>query len=162
MNTTQQVQFVLGQFLQLTQGVATHSRAMFNINKIAGVANAIVNTSLGVTKALSAYAPPLSFVMAAAQLAAGMAQVQQIQAASFGGTSAPSIGGGAAIPVTPAESVAPPAQPVTPAQPSGPPTVVNITLTGSRRYTADEVDELIREINERVGDGVTLKVNYGI
>lgn len=111
MTTTQQTQFVLGQLLSLTSGVATHNKTMFEINKIAGIANAIINTSLGVTKALSSYPPPLSFAMAAAQFAAGMVQVQQIKSASFSSsTSAPSVGGGGAIPVTQAASYVSPQQ----------------------------------------------------
>lgn len=102
MNATQQTQFVLGQMLELTNGVAAHNKTMFRINKIAGIANAVINTAQGVTKALSAYPPPLSFAMAALQAAAGLAQINQIKSAQFGSaTSAPSVAGGGAVPVQP-------------------------------------------------------------
>lgn len=106
LNAVGQTQFVLGQMLQLTQGVSTHSRTMFKINKIAGIANAVINTAQGVTKALSAYPPPLSFAMAALQAAAGLAQINQIKSAQFGSaTSAPSVAGGGAVPVQPVGAV---------------------------------------------------------
>ena len=45
---------------------------MFEANKVAGIANAIVNTAAGVTKALEAYPPPFNFGMAAMVAAAGL------------------------------------------------------------------------------------------
>ena len=44
-----------------------------------------MSTATGATKALETYPPPLSFAMAAAQVAAGMAQVATIKAQSFDG-----------------------------------------------------------------------------
>ena len=90
-----QVQQVAGDLMKMTQGVANSNKTMFRLNKMAGIANAIVNTSVGVTKALSEYPPPLSFAMAAAQLAAGVAQVQSIRSTSFGGGTTPSSAGSA-------------------------------------------------------------------
>lgn len=104
MNARQQTQFVLGEILNMTQGVAAHNKKMFEINKIAGIATATINTAIGVTQALRAYPPPISFVMAALQLAAGVAQIQQIQSTQYGtATSAPSIAGGNAVPVMDAD-----------------------------------------------------------
>lgn len=107
MDNRQKLQSVFGTLQEITAGVATHNRAMFEINKIAATANAIINTAVGVTNALAAYPPPLSFAMAAAQLLAGLAQIQAIQSASFGGASSPpSVGGGSATPTYQAPSVA--------------------------------------------------------
>ena len=101
MSMQQKAATIFGELESITQGVAAHNKALFKINKAAAIANAIMNTYQGVTKALSAYPPPFSFVMAAAQLAAGMASVNAIKSASFGtATSAPSVGAGGAIPVT--------------------------------------------------------------
>jgi hypothetical protein len=164
-STLQQVQTVLGGLLQMTQGVATQSRAMFEINKAAGIANAIINTYTGVTQALAAYPPPISFIMAAAQLAAGMAQVNQIRSAQFGSSSsAPTIAGGGAVPVTTAGSGAPPALPGT-----GPNVVgqaaaerqdVTIVLTKRARYTGEEIRELIEGFNEQIDLGARLRVHF--
>lgn len=157
MNTKQQVQNVLGTLLQLTRGVAANSKSMFQINKIAGIANAIINTSQGVTKALSAYPPPLSFVMAAAQFAAGMAQVQQIKSAQFGSsTSAPSVGGGTAIPTTNITDI----PDISPQRPAPKPTV-NLFLSGDTETVSRDwlINKFIPSWNEALGDGANIKVS---
>ena len=102
-----QTQQVLGELLGLTQGVAQHNRQLFELNKAAGIANAIVNTYEGVSKTLAKYPWPLSGIMAGAHLAAGLAQVQAIRSASFGGGggSAPSLAGSPGTPVTETGSV---------------------------------------------------------
>jgi hypothetical protein len=86
-------QFVLGQLTQMTAGVAQSNRTLFNINKLAAIGEATVNTAAGVTQALRHYPPPLSFVMAAAVAAAGLAQIQAIRGTSFGGGTTPSAAG---------------------------------------------------------------------
>lgn len=161
MNVTQQSQFVIGELLNLTQGVAAHNKTMFQINKVAGIANAIINTSLGVTKALSSYPPPLSIAMAAVQFAAGMAQVQQIKNAQFGSaTSAPSVGGGAATPVTDVGRV--PEVPDLRSQSKAeerPMSNVTIQVKSRSMLSAEFVrDELFPQIQEALGDRVNLNV----
>lgn len=71
---------------------STHSRKMFELNKIAGIANAIVSTHTGVAKALELPWPE-NLAAAASTLATGLAQVAQIKSTTFGGG-----GGGAAAP----------------------------------------------------------------
>jgi hypothetical protein len=98
-----QVAIVSGSLAQMTQGVAQHSKAMFELNKAAGIANAIVNTAQGITTALANYPPPLSFVMAGLQAAAGAVQIAAISKQKFGsGGAAPSLAGS-----TPAPPVSP-------------------------------------------------------
>ena len=46
--------------------------------KVAAIAEATINTYLGATQALKTYPPPLSFIAAAAQVAAGLAAVAKI------------------------------------------------------------------------------------
>lgn len=95
MSWENQVSTVASQLSDMTAGISQHSRKAFEVNKIAGIANAIINTSEGVTKTLAAYPAPLSFAMAAAQAAAGLAQVNAIRSQSFsGGGGVPSPGGG--------------------------------------------------------------------
>lgn len=98
MSWTDRVKTVSGALSEMTQGVAQHSKAMFRINQIAGISEAVINTSRAITQALAAYPPPLSFGMAAAQAAAGAAQIGAIKSASFsgGGGPAPSVAGSAA------------------------------------------------------------------
>ena len=101
MSWQNQVKSVSGSLMQMTAGVAQHSKAMFKVNKAAGIANAIVNTAQGVTTALANYPPPISFVMAAAQAAAGFAQISAIKSQSFnGGGRGPSPAAAANVPTT--------------------------------------------------------------
>jgi hypothetical protein len=69
------VKSIAGSLAEMTASTANSNRKMFELNKAAGITNAIINTYEGVTKALASYPPPISFAMAGAQLAAGMAQV---------------------------------------------------------------------------------------
>ena len=149
-----QVKQVSGSLVKMTQGVTENSKKLFNLNKAAGIANAIINTAQGVTNALAAYPPPLSFGMAAAQLAAGIAQVNAIKNTSFGGGSVPSLGGtgtGAApIGTMPVQDA--PGQDL----PLDQNRTVTINLQGSTRYSKDEVRDLIDQINVEIGDGAEL------
>jgi len=96
---------VFSHLTQITQGVANHNKTLFRINQAAAIGNAIVNTYEGVTKTLAKYPWPLSGILAAAHLAAGLAQVQAIRSAQFGGGTTPSLAGGTPTfndqPVTP-------------------------------------------------------------
>jgi hypothetical protein len=100
MSSGQQVKTVVGALVNMTAGTARENKRMFEINKAAGIANAIISTYEGVTKALGAYPPPLSFVMAGLQAAAGWAQVSSIKSQTFGngGGAAPSLAGSTAAP----------------------------------------------------------------
>ncbi len=73
----------LGGMAQLMNAYKGQSRALFNIGKAAAIAQAVVNTAEGVTKAISKYPPPFSGLMAAVQLALGAAQIQTIKSTSF-------------------------------------------------------------------------------
>ena len=64
---------------------ATFSRRAFRINQGIQIANAIIDTHAGVAKALSASAPPLNFLQAAAVLTQGLASVATIRSQSFQG-----------------------------------------------------------------------------
>jgi hypothetical protein len=67
------------------QGVKANNKKMFAAQKAFNIAQAMMSTYTGATKALEAYPPPLSFIMAAAQVTAGLAQVAQIKSQSFMG-----------------------------------------------------------------------------
>lgn len=98
----QQTKHVIGEAIRLTQGVSGESRKLFEINKAAGIANAIINTHEGVTKSLSKYPWPLAGAMAALHLASGLAQVQAIKSTSFGGGGgAPSLAAAGGTPSNP-------------------------------------------------------------
>ena len=66
--------------------------AMFARSKPAAIAQALINTYVGITQALASLPPPWSFVQAAAVAAMGFAQVRNITSTSeSGGGSAPSV-----------------------------------------------------------------------
>lgn len=134
----------------MTAGVAKENRAMFEINKAASLASAVVNTAQGVTKALSQYPPPLSFVMAAAQAAAGAAQISAISRSQFGSGTAPSQATTPATPVAPVGNNG-----------GGGGTTSTLQVNGiapEALFTGKVVRSLVGKINEHVRDGGTLEV----
>lgn len=108
------VKLVTGSLMQMTAGVAQHSKTMFEINKGAAIADAIVSGAQGVAKTLATYPYPWNIPLAALHGAAAIAQVETIRHQQFnggGGGVAPSLsttpamptaqqgaGGGAAAP----------------------------------------------------------------
>lgn len=80
----QKIQVGIGALTQITAQLATHSRKAFEINKAAGLANAIVGTYSGVAMALE-NPWPLNLIAAASVLATGIMQIKQIKSAKFGG-----------------------------------------------------------------------------
>lgn len=89
MSSSSQTKQVIGELVNMTAGVASSSKAMFKINQVAGIANAIISTHESITKTMGAYPYPINVALAALSGAAGFAQVNAIRSASFGG------GGGA-------------------------------------------------------------------
>lgn len=83
--TREQAQMVLDNLGGMFQGVKANNKKMFAAQKAYNIAQAMMSTYTGATKALEAYPPPLSFIMAAAQVTAGLAQVAQIKSQSFMG-----------------------------------------------------------------------------
>lgn len=80
MSFKDQAKTVFSELENLTAGVKNQSDLMFNINKGAAIANAVINTYEGISKSLSAYPMPLAAIMAGVHAAAGFAQVSSILA----------------------------------------------------------------------------------
>lgn len=147
-------------FNQMSGLMNSKSRKLFEIGKAAAIGETIVNTysaAMGAYKSLASIpivGPALGAAAAAAAVASGIAQVQRIKSTAFGG------GGGSvssANVATPGQgpfstNVATPAS----AAPRGP--AIQITLSGSGRYSAQEVRDLITQINEQAGLGATVAV----
>ena len=153
-----QVKQVAGSLAQMTAGVASSNRSMFEINKVAGIANAVVNTAQGVTKALAAYPPPLSFIMAGAQAAAGAAQIAAIKSTSFGGGgSVSAIGGGGGVP----SLATSPGIPVTPTDSQAAQSHVTVVIDDDAILTGGAIRNLVDKLNEAHSDGYTLEVSNG-
>lgn len=85
MTTKQKVEVAKAGFSTILEQGATFNKEMFEINKKVQIATALINTYAGVTNALKMYPPPFSFIMAGAQLAFGMAQVNAIKNQQFPG-----------------------------------------------------------------------------
>lgn len=96
----QKAQTIFGELSSITAGVAQHNKAMFTANKVAGIAEAVINGYIGVSKTLSAYPFPINVGMAAAHAAVAAAQVSAIASASYqggGGGTTPSVAGSAPV-----------------------------------------------------------------
>jgi hypothetical protein len=147
-------------FNQMSGLMNSNSRKLFEIGKAGAIGETIVNTysaAMGAYKALASIpvvGPALGAAAAAAAIATGIANVQRIKSTAFGGGGGSVAGSNVA---TPGQgpfntNVATPAS----AAPRGP--AIQITLSGSGRYSAQEVRDLITQINEQAGLGATVAV----
>lgn len=156
---------------KMTAGIAGHSRAAFEINKVASIASAIMNTYKGVAGVLGEFPGPAGWAMAAAQAAIGFVQVDMINSTQFGG-GAPNMGGGGVpsmatapgIPVSPQQDIPQAPIPVAGVEAQAPRTV-NLIMSSSDSaefFSAKTIrDLLIPALNEAAGDGVTINVVTG-
>jgi hypothetical protein len=78
-------QFGLDQAAQMFTSLGTYNKRAFEAAKAFNIANAVMNTYAGATKALATYPPPFNFIAAAAVVASGLAQVAAIRSQSYSG-----------------------------------------------------------------------------
>lgn len=116
MTSLEQTNFALDQMVQMTAGAAQHNRAMFEINKVAAIANSIVKGTQAVVNSFewgSSWGGPYGGAAMAAIAAAAVAiQIQTIESATYGGGGvSPSVTGsaGGATPVFQTNAAAAPA-----------------------------------------------------
>lgn len=128
---------------QLTAGFTQHSRSMFELNKAAGIANAILNAYIGISKSLAAYPFPWNIAAAAAHAIIAFQQVAAIKATTFGsGSAAPSLAGTtAATPVQDVGASQPRTQQIT-----------NVSLHGDV-FDRNAVRGLLTQIADDTRDG---------
>ena len=86
----EKTQFGIQQAGEFFSALGQSNKKAFEAAKAFNIANAIMNTYAGATKALATYPPPFNFIAAAAVVASGLAQVsairsQQYQARQRGG-----------------------------------------------------------------------------
>lgn len=160
--------FALAEAARLTQGVAQSNKTLFKVNKIAALANAVINTAQGVTRTLAEYPAPINIAMAAITAAAGLAQIQAIRSTQFsggGGGTTPSAAGSAPTindrPVGSAGGI--PLDTLLAGQGGGGIAQrIDINIDGLNEgglISADDTRKLIMSINDQLGDGVNLNVD---
>jgi len=81
----QKSQFVLEQGIQIFSALGAQNKKAFEAAKAFNIANAIMNTYMGATKALATYPWPFGLIAAAAAVATGMAQVAAIRSQNYSG-----------------------------------------------------------------------------
>jgi hypothetical protein len=120
--------------------------SLFEKNKTAAVANAVINTAQAITSALAA--PwPLSIGYAAAAAAQGYAQIRAIKSTTRSG------GGGGASAASSAG-----AAPQAAAQ-QGTSSTIYLRGVGTQSlFTSDQIRDLIGEINKAQRDGVRIEM----
>lgn len=150
-----QTKQVFGDLANITAGVANHNKGLFELNKAAGIANAIINTYEGVSKSLSAYPMPLAAVMAAAHLASGMAQVAAIKSTQFGSGSAGATSVGGAPVTTAPSNIAQNAQATTTQEAvQEKPQTVYINIEPDANYNGRQLRQLMEQLSEQAGFNV--------
>jgi len=155
---SEQTAIVLGELRGLLSGVEQHNRALFEINKVAAIAETIILTHESAQKAYAAYSfyPPLAAAMAGIAYAAGFARVSAIQSTSFGGGGGVGgAGGGGSAPTTvqPVQTI----DDLVPERERTNEKIVNLNVSGV--FSSQDVVELVNALNEAVGDGVTLNAS---
>lgn len=157
-----------GFFGQMSVLMNSNSRAAFEVGKATAIAGAVIDTYKAATGAYAAMAsipyvgPALGIAAAAAAVAAGVANVQRIKSTKFGATAT----AGGAVASLPGAVTTPPSalsgdaqQPVAP-QATPAKSQINITLQGST-FSAQQVRDLIQQINEQGGYGANVAINRG-
>lgn len=129
----------------LATQTASTITAIFGQNKGAAIASAIINTAVGISKALSAYPPPFNFAMAALVAASGAAQIATIKSTTQnGGGGTPSVNGSAASSATAA----------TQAAPAAPQQTLNVTgINPNSMFSGDQVRGLAQTLINFQKDG---------
>jgi len=139
--------------LLLNQVKATGA-AIFGENKKWAIAEALINTYQGVTKALGSAEPPFNFALAALVAAQGFAQVAAIRSTNGGsGGGSASVSAGSAT--TSASASSSSGSDSSSSTNAG--RAVNVTLVGER-YSREQVRELVEGLNEYLADGGRLYV----
>ena len=81
----EKAQFAIQQGATVFNELGKYNKRAFEAAKAFNIANAIMNTYTGATKALSMYPPPFNFIAAAAVIAMGLGQVAAIRSQQYSG-----------------------------------------------------------------------------
>ena len=145
--------------------LANHSRAAFNIKKTSAIAEAIVSTYQGAANALSKGDFPFNIIKASLVAASGFAKVQAIRSTSYGGGGGSAGGGGgsaggAVAGPTPGTGVttATNATNVASGLETEPRDAINISIEGEGEMSFERVAMLIKQIDGARHDGMTSNI----
>ena len=81
----QKAEWAIQQAGDVFSELGKYNRQAFEASKALNIANAVMNTYTGVTKALATYPPPFNFLAAGATLAFGLAQISTIRSQQYSG-----------------------------------------------------------------------------
>ena len=81
----EKTQFAISQVGDALSALGRYNKKAFEAAKAFNIANAIMNTYAGATKALASFPPPFNFIAAAAVVASGFAQVAAIRSQQYTG-----------------------------------------------------------------------------
>jgi len=81
----EKAQWAIQQGASVFNELGRFNKQAFEAAKAFNIANAVMNTYMGATKALATYPPPFNFIAAAAVVASGLAQVAAIRSQSYSG-----------------------------------------------------------------------------
>lgn len=143
---------IMGAIVAVAKSSGESNKTMSKVAQAAGIAQAIVNTHVGITKALASAAPPWNFALAAAVAAQGFASVAAIrsQSASVSSISVPSApSSSSSIPSVPTATNDKPA-------PAG----TTIVIQGER-FGYKELEQLVGRLNEYERDGGRIVLQRG-
>lgn len=144
----------VGLFKGLTSGISQFSREAFEVNKAAGIADAVINAHIGISKTLSSYPFPINIGLAAAHGAAAFAQVNAIRSQQFNG------GGGGAAPSLAGSTAAPPVSNVGPTGNGGggdSAQSLNVNVAGFDRGQLIDPQVLVDTLNDALRDGAVIE-----
>jgi len=150
-----QLQGALSFFAADFGGMSQHSRKMFELTKAARLAEAAIAIPSTVIDAYAAGTkiggPVVGAAFGAAALASQLANLRQIQSASFGGGASGGGGGGSSF--VPSANEPQQQAPITQR-------FVNVSVFGEENtmYSRDSVLKLMQRIGEEVKDGAVLRV----
>ena len=141
MSWQDQAATVSGALMDMTASAATESRTMFEINKAASIANAVIGTLTGATKALE-WGFPMGPIFAGVIAAAGAINIGKIASTSFGGGGAGSVGsagGGSTSIPSQALSTGVPVSPASEPQNQGSNITLNMSVNALDPSSVDDV-----------------------
>ena len=155
-------QGMAGWFSEQTNSMAQYSREAFEISKTAALAQAAINAPAAISAAFSWGSQhgglPMGLAMGAAAAAHQYAQIRAIASQSFGGGSSGSSSGGGSSATATTDTATTSSSSSTSTQGAGGSVMIALEGGDNTRYTKKQIRDLIKQINDAVGDGARLAV----